>query len=200
MDRGDSWDSPSGDGVPIRNGAAPDLRAALDAIMPVLYDELRRMARAYMQQERPDHTLQPTALVHEAYLRLAAQQRVEWTDRTQILGLAARMMRRILADYANGHNAGKRMGKLSRVAFDEIAGGIAAGFRGGVEFMDLNKALTRLEEVDPQMATIVELRFFGGLSIAEVSEATGVSASTVVREWSTARLWLLRQISENGSQ
>jgi RNA polymerase sigma-70 factor (ECF subfamily) len=164
--------------------------------MPVLYADLRQMASAYMRKERPDHTLQPTALVHEAYLRLAGQHQVDWSNRAQVLGLAARMMRRVLTDYATSRNAVKRMGKLSRAALEEVTSGIAARFDRGIEFMDLNRALTRLEEIDPQMATIVELRFFGGLTTPEVSEVIGISTATVEREWSTARIWLLRQIHE----
>lgn len=165
--------------------------------MPVLYAELRQMASAYMRKERPDHTLQPTALVHEAYLRLAGQQHVDWNNRAQVLGIAARMMRRVLTDYATGRNAVKRMGTLSRAALEDVTSGIAARLDSGIEFMDLNRALIRLEEVDPQMASIVELRFFGGLTIPEVSELIGVSIATVEREWSTARIWLLRQIDED---
>jgi RNA polymerase sigma-70 factor (ECF subfamily) len=166
--------------------------------MPVLYAELHQMARAFMRKERHDHTLQPTALVHEAYLRLAVQQQVDWTNRAQVFGLAARMMRRVLADYAGCRNAIKRMGRLSRAALDEAGCGVAANPDPGIEFMDLNRALERLEQIDPQMASIVELRFFGGLTIDEAAEVTGLSTATVEREWSTARVWILRHIHENG--
>jgi RNA polymerase sigma factor (TIGR02999 family) len=117
-----------------------------------------------------------------------------------VLGVAARMMRRALIDHATGRNAGKRMGKLSRVPLEDLAPSGANTPERSIEFLDLNRALTRLEELDPQMASIVELRFFGGLTIDEVAEFTGRSSATVEREWSTARVWLLRQMHEDGGQ
>lgn len=208
MERGSYGETPSGedrdkdsslppDCRPVESdGASPLLGATLDSIMPILYAELRQIAGAYMRKERGFHTLQPTALVHEAYLRLGKQDRVDWTNRAQVLGIAARLMRRVLADYAIGRNALKRPGRLSRAAFEEAGSSIAAGPDPGIDFMDLHRALTRLEEVDPQMASIVELRFFGGLTIDEVAGVVGLSAATVEREWATARVWLLRQIHE----
>jgi len=168
--------------------------------MPALYAELRRIAGACMRKERQDHTLQPTALVHEAYLRLARQRRVDWSNRAQVLGVAGQMMRRVLADYANSRNAIKRPGKITVVPFEDVAAALPSGSDGGIEFVDLNRALDRLQEIDPPMASIVELRFFSGLTVAEVSEVTGLSTATVEREWATARVWLLRQIHENGGQ
>lgn len=166
-------------------------RAGLDAVMPALYAELRRLARSCMQRERSDHTLQTTALVHEAYLRLRGQETVDWKNRAHVLALAARMMRRILIDYADARNRKKRPWKLSRAPLEED---MKASPPPAVDFIDLDRALTRLAELDPQQASVVELRFFGGLTIREAAEALGISEATVEREWSTARLWLLRQI------
>jgi RNA polymerase sigma-70 factor (ECF subfamily) len=166
-------------------------RAGLDAIMPALYAELRRLAGACMQRERPDHTLQTTALVHEAYLRLRGQETVDWKNRAHVLALAARMMRRILTDYADARNRKKRPWKLSRAPLDED---VSSTPPPAVDFIDLDRALRRLAELDPQQASVVELRFFGGLTIQEAAEALGISEATVEREWSTARLWLLHRI------
>lgn len=167
-------------------------RADLDAVMPVLYAELRRLARSCMQRERPDHTLQTTALVHEVYLRLRGQETVDWKNRAHVLALAARMMRRILIDYAEARGRKKRPWKLSRAPLEDD---VSSASPPAVDFIDLNRALTRLAELDPQQASVVELRFFGGLTIQETAEALGISEATVEREWSTARLWLLRRIS-----
>lgn len=166
-------------------------RAGLDAVMPALYAELRRLAGACMQRERPDHTLQATALVHEAYLRLRGQETVDWKNRAHVLALAARMMRRILTDYADARNRKKRPWKLSRIPLEEDVGSTPPP---AVDFIDLDRALSRLAELDPQQASVVELRFFGGLTIQEAAEALGISEATVEREWSTARLWLLHRI------
>lgn len=186
------------DGTGPADGGPPK-RPTLDAIMPALYAELRRMAAGWMRKERQDHTLQPTALVHEAYLRLARQHEIDWSNRAQVLGIAGRMMRRVLADYATGHNAAKRLGRVSRVAIEDAAALVPAGPDRGIGFIDLDRALTCLEKIDPQMASIVELRFFGGLTIDEVSEVTGLSTATVEREWATARVWLSRQIDGKGT-
>ncbi len=168
-------------------------RATLNAMMPLVYAELKRLAAAYMQHERTDHTLQPTALVHEAYLRLVGQRSVDWSDRAHTLGIAARMMRRVLVDHAAGRNADKRLGKLSRAPLDEEA---SAYQPIEIDTIDLDRALNRLAELDARQAAIVELRFFGGLTIEEAAEALGIAPVTVQREWATARLWLLRYISE----
>ena len=168
-------------------------RGALDRMMPSVYAELRRLAGAYMREERHDHTLQPTALVHEAYLRLVGQQQLDWANRAQVLGLAAMTMRRVLIDHADGRNRQKRPWKLSREPLNEAA---ATTDPVSIDVLDLDAALTRLAQVDPRQATVVELRFFGGLTIAEVSQILGISDATVEREWATARLWLLHRISK----
>ncbi len=168
-------------------------RAALDAMMPAVYTELRRVAAAYLHRERHDHTLQPTALVHEAYLRLIGQREVDWKSRAHVIALGAQMMRRVLIDHAIGRNAAKRAGKLCRVPLDE---GVRVVPPAEVDFLDLDRALNTLNEIDPQQATIVELRFFGGLTIEETAEVLDLSPTTVQREWAVARLWLLRHVTE----
>jgi RNA polymerase sigma factor (TIGR02999 family) len=169
-----------------RKTDAPDL----DAAMPALYQELRRMAKQYLSRERPDHTLQPTALVHEAYLRLLQQHKVDWLCRTQVLGVAARMMRRILVNYAVARSAQKRGAAL--LVSDPHADVVQTRALE-IEYLDL--ALNHLEEIDPRQARIVELRFFSGLTVDETAAALGVSAETVKREWRTARLWLARELA-----
>lgn len=167
-------------------------RAALDEMMPEVYAELRRLAEGYMQRERPQHTLQPTALVNEAYLRLAGQENVDWNNRAQLLGVAARMMRRVLLDHAAGHNAAKRPGLLAQTEINESQ---AASMPKPVDIVDLDIALNELSVLDAQLSTLVELRFFGGLTIDEAAEVLGSSAATIEREWATARLWLRRRLN-----
>ena len=167
-------------------------KAALDAMMPVIYGELQRMARSYFHLERKGHTLQPTALVHEAYLRLRGQRGVDWGNRPQFLGIAARTMRRVLVDYWSRRHAQKRLEGGERVPLEDayrITGGPS------VDFIDLDRALVALAAVDAQQAGVVELRFFGGLTIDETAEVLGLSTATVEREWSTARLWLGRHLA-----
>jgi RNA polymerase sigma factor (TIGR02999 family) len=167
-------------------------KAGLDAMMPVIYGELQRMARSYFHLEREGHTLQPTALVHEAYLRLHGQKGVDWSNRPQFLGIAARTMRRVLVDYWSRSHAQKRLEGGQRVPLEDafrITGGPS------VDFIDLDRALVALAAADPQQAEIVELRFFGGLTIDEAAEVLGLSTATVEREWSTARLWLSRHLA-----
>jgi RNA polymerase sigma factor (TIGR02999 family) len=168
-------------------------QAALDQLMPLVYDELRRLARSYLRRERPDHTLQPTALVHEAYLRLIEQRSVNWQNRAHFFGIASQMMRRILVNHALARATAKRGGPATRLSLDE--GSICSGQRD-VELIALDEALKALERLDPRQTRIVELRFFGGLSIEETAEALSLSPATVKREWSTARLWLRRQITK----
>lgn len=163
-------------------------RPALDAAMPALYHELRRLAKEYLSHERRDHTLQPTALVHEAYLRLIQQHQVDWSCRAQVLGIAARMMRRILVNYAVARSAQKRGAGL-RITTDADFGEMRAP-----EIEELDFALSRLEEIDHRQAQIVELRFFSGLTVEETAAVVGVSAETIKREWRTARLWLAREL------
>jgi len=166
-------------------------KSALDEMTPVLYDELRRLARHFLAAERPDHTLQPTALVHEAYLRLVDQRQVDWRNRAQFLGLAASMMRRILINHAQAHHAAKRGGPAGKLTLDDALGVFT---QPHLDVLELNQSLEELERLDGQQARVVELRYFGGLSIEETAEAMGISPATVKREWGTARLWLLHQM------
>ena len=160
---------------------------ALDQMLPLVYEELRRLAARYLSRERPDHTLQPTALVHEAYLRLIDQRRADWTNRAQFLGLAAGMMRRILLNHARDRVAAKRGGAAERVSLSLID---APSGGPDVELIALEHALERLATLDPRKSRVVELKFFGGLTIEEIAEVLQVSGATVEREWSFARAWL----------
>jgi RNA polymerase sigma factor (TIGR02999 family) len=166
--------------------------AALDQLMPLVYDELRRLARSYLRRERPDHTLQATALVHEAYLRLIDQHSVSWQNRAHFFGIASQMMRRILVNHALARAARKRGGPQQKLSLDE-----ALGFadQREMDLIALDEALKKLELLDPRQSRIVELRFFGGLTIEETAEIISLSPATVKRELSTARLWLRHQIS-----
>jgi len=165
--------------------------AALAEELPRVYDELRRLAGGYLRMERADHTLQPTALVHEAYLQLRAQRSVDWSNRAQFLGIAARMMRRILVRHAEARNARKRGGRSLHVTLDDALGVFDAE---AVSALAVNRALNDLEALDARQAQIAELRFFGGLTVAETAEVLGISPATVKREWTVARLWLEREI------
>jgi RNA polymerase sigma factor (TIGR02999 family) len=167
-------------------------REALDALMPIVYNELRRMAHFYLQRERCDHTLQSTALVHEAYVRLLGQKLPDWQGRAHFFGVAARLMRQILVEYARGHQAAKRGGNVCRVTLDE---GALSAQKADLDVVLLDDALQDLAKLDEQQSRIVELRFFGGLSIDDTSEVLGISPATVTREWTTARVWLHREIS-----
>ena len=167
-------------------------REAMDRLMPLVYDELRRLAQSYLRNERPGHTLQGTALVHEAYMRLIDQKHVQWQNRAHFFGLASQMIRRILVDHARGHKAFKRGAGAPRLSLDE-----AVGVPGGrdLDMIALDDALNGLAKIDPDQSRIVELRFFGGLSIEEVAAVVGVSTATVNREWAAARAWLFREMS-----
>ena len=164
-------------------------REALERLMPAVYGELKRLASSYLRSERPDHTLQPTALVHEAFLRLQGQRSVEWSNRAHFFGIAARIMRRILVDHARRRRAAKRDGAALRLTLADAGPNDRAP-----ELIALDSALTSLEQLDPQQARVVELRFFGGLTVEETAEAAGISTATVKREWRTARAWLRREI------
>ena len=168
-------------------------RAALERLMPLVYQELRRLAASYLRVERPDHTLQPTALVHEAYLRLVDQRGVNWQNRAHFFGIAAQMMRRILVDHARRRQAAKRDATALRLQ--------TTGEEGShdPELLALDHALCGLESLDSRQARIVELRFFGGLTVEETAEVAGVSPATVKREWRTARAWLAREIRPAGA-
>jgi len=165
---------------------------ALARLMPLVYDELRRLAASYMRRERPDHTLQPTALLNEAYLRLVDQARVAWQGRAHFFGIAARMMRRILMDHARQHRAAKRGSGGRKLPLDEA---MEEPLRQDVDLLALDEALSRLEELDPRQSRVVELRFFAGLEVTEVAEVLGISPATVKREWAVARAWLHREIA-----
>ena len=163
----------------------------LESLIPLVYDELRRLARYHLGRERSDHTLQSTALVHEAYLRLSAQN-LQVENRAHFVAVASQLMRQILVDYARRHRAGKRGGAACRVTLDER---IALPQTQSVDVLALDEALNGLARLDQQQSRIVELRFFGGLSIEETSAVLGVSPATVKRDWATARVWLHREIT-----
>jgi RNA polymerase sigma factor (TIGR02999 family) len=167
-------------------------RDALEQLLPLVYNELRRLAAYYMRQERAGHTLQPTALVHEAYLRLTNQDRANWQNRAQFMGVAGQLMRRILVDHARKRCAAKRGGSL--LTLDEGAKQHADVSRPE-EILAIHLTLERLERLDPQQGKLVELRYFAGLSAEETAEAMGLSLRTVEREWTTAKAWLRAQLA-----
>ena len=164
------------------------------ALLPVVYEELRRLAAAYLRRERPGQTLQPTALVHEAYLRLIKDRPGRWQNRAHFCAIAAHSMRQILIERARARGALKRGGAQARVTLDE---GLVAGESRGIDLVALDEALERLEQLDPEQARLVELRFFGGLTIEETAEAMAISPATVKRHWTVARAWLARELEES---
>jgi RNA polymerase sigma factor (TIGR02999 family) len=165
--------------------------AARDRLMPLVYDELRRRAQRYLRREALDHTLQPTALVHEAYFRLIGQRRTVWQNRAQFFGVAAQAMRRILVDHARAHKMGKRSGQWARVSVVDLAGGRGPA---DVDVLDLHRALDELASFDGRKSQVAELRFFGGLSLEETGHVLGISLATVEREWQAARAWLFARL------
>ena len=167
-------------------------RAALDDLVPIIHEELRRLARHQMRGERDNHTLQTTALVNEAFLRLVDLQRIRWQDRAHFLALSARLMRRILVDHARSRSYQKRGGGAANVTLDEA---LIASPERGIDLVALDDALEDLARVDARKSQVVELRFFGGLSVEETAEALKVSPETVTRDWRLAKVWLLREIS-----
>ncbi len=169
---------------------------ALDALMPLVYNELRRLAQHYLRQERADHTLQSTALVHEAYVRLTGQNAPQWQNRAHFFGIAARVMRQILVEYARSHNATKRGGEVCKLALDAVLG---MPSEVDVDLIALDDALKHLAQLDPRQSRIVELRFFAGLTIEDAAEALDLSPATVVREWTIARAWLYREVAKRSS-
>ncbi|MFP5228368.1 MAG: ECF-type sigma factor [Acidobacteriota bacterium] len=171
--------------------ASSAANASLDAIIPRIYEELRRLAASYMRQEREGHTLQPTALVNETYMRLAKQHSVDFANRAQVLGVAAQMMRRILATHAERRDAGKRGGDVTRICLSDAPEVVAE--RAPV-FGEVDQALDRLAALDERQAKVVELRIFGGLSVEETAEFLKVSVATVHRDWASGRLWLAREL------
>ncbi|HLG13409.1 MAG TPA: sigma-70 family RNA polymerase sigma factor [Blastocatellia bacterium] len=170
-------------------------QTALDQLMPLVYDELRRLAHRYMRRERPGHTLQTTALVNEVYIRLIDQTKANWQNRVQFLAVCAMLMRRILVTYAQRRRSAKREGQTLLVSLDEAA--VVSKARAA-EVIALDEALMSLEAIDPRKSRIVELRFFGGLTIEETAEALHVSHATVEREWNTARAWLYCEMTQGG--
>jgi RNA polymerase sigma factor (TIGR02999 family) len=165
---------------------------SLESLIPLVYDELRRQARRYLRRERPDHTLQSSALVHEVYVRLIDQRQANWHNRSQFFGVAAQLMRRILVDHARSRGAVKRGAGVTKLA---IAEEVAAIEMQNVDLIALDTSLTKLEQIDPQQCRIVELRFFSGLSIEDTADALSISPATVKRDWAMAKAWLYREIS-----
>lgn len=167
-------------------------KTALDQLLPVVYDELRRQASRYLRRENPGHTLQTTALVNEAYLRLVDQKNMRWENRAQFFGIAAQLMRRILVDHARAKQRAKRGGGDLRITLDE---GMALAANREIDLVALDAALNRLAEIDEQQSKVVELRFFSGLNVEETAAALSISPATVKRDWSVAKAWLYREIT-----
>lgn len=165
---------------------------ARDRLLPLVYAELRRIASRQLRRERPDHTLQPTALVHEAYIRLVDQRQVDWQGRAHFFGVAARIMRRILVDHARRRRARKRGAGVTCLSIDAARDAVASS---EIEVLALDRLLERLQELDPDLARIVELRAFGGLTIEQAAQVLEVSPSTAKRHWRTARAWLTREFA-----
>jgi len=168
--------------------------AALDQLIPLVYDELRAVAARYLRRERQDHTLQPTALVNEAYLRLIDQKQVQWQNRAHFVGVAAQMMRRILVDHARNHSRAKRGGGARKVSLDEA---MALSEERADDLVELDEALTALAAFDERKSRVVEMRYFGGLSVEETAEVLKVSEITVARDWKLAKAWLYTTINDN---
>jgi RNA polymerase sigma factor (TIGR02999 family) len=166
-------------------------KAALDRLIPLVYGELRAQARRQLSRERRNHTLQPTALVHEAFVRLAGHDRARWQNRQQFFAVAARAMRRVLVDHARGRAAIKRGEGKTLLALDDVP---EPAREAGVDVLELDRALERLAEIDPRQAQVVELRYFGGLTAEETAAALDVSLATVNRDWAMARAWLFRRL------
>jgi RNA polymerase sigma factor (TIGR02999 family) len=191
----------------MSSGAAPDVtqllvnwshgdQQALEELMPLVYGELRRLASAHLRRERPNHTLQSTALVNEAFMRLVNQHNVEWRNRAHFYGIAAQMIRRILVDYARSQHAEKRGAGAVKLELDDAMA--VAQQAPDVDLLGLNNALERLAGLDERQSRIVELRFFAGLSIEETAEVMHLSPASIKREWQTARAWLYREMNSPG--
>ena len=168
-------------------------RTALDALLPLVYKELRRLARFQLRQERPNHTLQSAALVNEAYIRLVGLNAPKWESRTHFFAIAAQLIRQILVDYARRHRAGKRGADVRRVSVSEAA---ATAKATDFDLLALDEALQTLASIDPRQSRVVELRFFAGLSLEEIAKALDVGPATVQRDWTAARAWLYREMSQ----
>ncbi len=172
----------------------------LEKLLPLIYDELRQLAGRYLRRERSDHTLQPTALVHEAYLKLVDQTQVRWQNRAHFIGVAAQVMRRILVDHARRHTAEKRGGAAEVLPLEEeiLVVSNSQTSEKGLELLALDEALENLAKLDPQKAKIVELRYFGGLSVEETAEVMNCSAVTIKRQWRMAKAWLYGRMKDEG--
>jgi RNA polymerase sigma factor (TIGR02999 family) len=196
-DRGRREDQPDAARVTALLAAAREGRAeAIEALLPLVYDELRRVARAYMRRERPGQTLQATGLVHEAYVRLMRERHVAWENRAHFCAIAANSMRQILVERARARNAAKRGGAFARVSLHEE---LTAAPDAGLDVEALDQALERLAQQDADQARLVELRYFGGLTIEETADVLGVSPATVKRSWMVARAWLKRELESGGA-
>ena len=176
----------------LLNGYSRGDKDALDRLMPIVYDELRRQAARYLRRERAGHTLQTTALIHEAYVRLVDQRNVQWQNRAHFFGIAAQLMRRILVDHARTKKRVKRGGSGVRVSLGEATVAVKSQ---DLDVVALDEALERLAQIDEQQSRVVELRFFSGLSVEETAEVMGISKATVKRDWSMAKAWLHRELS-----
>ncbi len=167
---------------------------SLNELLPLVYDELRRLANSYLNRERSNHTLQPTALVHEAYLRLIGQKEIEWQNRAHFFGVSARLMREILIEYARGRNRQKRGGEYkTQIALNDA---VSFPCQNNLDLIAVDEALKKLENLDERQARIVEMKFFGGLTVEEIAEVLDISAATVKREWSTAKLLLYKMLND----
>jgi RNA polymerase sigma factor (TIGR02999 family) len=177
----------------LLNKLAEGDHEAAAKLVPLIYDELRRLAARRLRRERPDHTLQATALVHEAYMKLAVQRNAKWQNRAQFFGVASQVMRRILVDYARGQQRIRRGGKQQKVSLDDVP--LVSPARTD-ELLAVNESLSRLEQRDARQARIVELRYFGGLTIEEIAEVVGVATKTVARELNVAKAWLYGELKK----
>ena len=171
-------------------------KAALERLTPLVYDELRRLAKRYLRKERSEHTLQSTALANQAFLRLIDQSQVQWQNRAHFFGVAAQMIRRILVDYARARRTDKRGAGMTQLSLDEAIG---VPEKRSIELIALDEALSELGRLDGRASRIVELRFFVGLSVDETAEVMDISAATVKREWTSAKAWLFRELKERGT-
>jgi RNA polymerase sigma-70 factor, ECF subfamily len=187
--------SPSGEVSTLLRAWTRGDRSALDRLTPIVYEELRRLARYYLRGERTGHSLQTTALVNEAYLRLVDYKRMQWHDRAHFFAVSAQVMRRILVEHARRHNL-KRGGAVQHVSMDQAA--VVGGGRAA-DLVALDEAMQTLARLDPRKAQVVELRFYGGLSVEEIAEVLKVSSVTVMRDWSTAKAWLYREMTSGTS-
>ena len=183
---------PSGDVTAILRAWSDGDRGALDRLTPIVYDELRRLARRYMRGERAGHSLQTSALVNEAYMRLVDYKRMQWQNRAHFFAVSAQLMRRILVDHARRHNL-KRGGGVPHVSLDDAA--VVGGGEPSADLVALDDALNALARLDPRKVQVVEMRFFGGLSVDETAAVLQISAVTVMRDWSTAKAWLYRELT-----